>query len=119
MPGYEGTGEWTGVPLSYLLEQAGYSQNTLSVVFYAADEYSSSISLEKALLEDTILAYKMNGVTLPAEHGYPVRLVAPHKVGYKWVKWIVKIELVDYVYEGYWESRGYSNIGNAPNAKSK
>lgn len=119
MPGYEGTGEWTGVPLLSVLEKAGYSDETVSVVFHAADEYSSSIPLEKALLEDTILAYKMNGVTLPEEHGYPLRLVVPDKVGYKWVKWVVKIELVEYLYEGYWESRGYSNIGNAPNAKSK
>ena len=119
MPGYEGTGEWTGVPLLYVLEKAGYSDETVSVVFYAADEYSSSIPLDKAVLQDTILAYKMNGVTLPEEHGYPLRLVVPDKVGYKWVKWIVKIELVNYLYEGYWESRGYSNIGNAPNAKSK
>jgi DMSO/TMAO reductase YedYZ molybdopterin-dependent catalytic subunit len=119
MPGYEGTGEWTGVPLLYVLEKAGYSDKAVSVVFYAADEYSSSIPLDKAVLQDTILAYKMNGVTLPEEHGYPLRLVVPDKVGYKWVKWIVKIELVNYLYEGYWESRGYSNIGNAPNAKSK
>jgi len=70
-------------------------------------------------MEDTILAYKMNGVTLPEEQGYPLRLVVPDKVGYKWVKWIVKIELVDYEYEGYWESMGYSNIGDAPNAKSR
>jgi DMSO/TMAO reductase YedYZ molybdopterin-dependent catalytic subunit len=119
MPGYEGTGEWTGVPVKYILEEAGYSGSAVSVVFYAADEYSSSIILEKALMEDTILAYKMNGVTLPKEHGYPVRLVVPDKVGYKWVKWIVKIEVVDYGYQGYWESRGYSNIGDTPTAKAR
>ncbi len=100
IPGFEGTGEWTGVPLKYILEKAGYSGSTVSVVFYAADEYSSSITLEKALMEDTILAYKMNGVTLPKEHGYPLRLVVPDEVGSMWVKWIVKIELVDYEYEG-------------------
>ena len=119
MPGYEGTGEWTGVPLKDILEMAGYRESAVSVVFYAADEYDSSITLEKALQEDTILAYKMNGVVLPKEHGYPLRLVVPDKVGYKWVKWIVKIELVDYEYTGFWESRGYSNIGDAPTAKSR
>ena len=118
MPGYEATGEWTGVPLKYVLEKAGYAESTISVVFYAADDYSSSIDIETALKEDTLLAYKMNGVTLPEEHGYPLRLVVPDKVGYKWVKWIIKIELVDYLYEGYWESRGYSNIGDSPKAKS-
>lgn len=117
MAGFEGTGEWTGVPLKTILKEAGYSASTLSVIFYAADEYSSSIPLEVALREDTILAYKMNGVTLPEEHGYPLRLVIPGKLGYKWVKWIVKVELVDYEYEGYWESRGYSNtadVGREP-----
>jgi DMSO/TMAO reductase YedYZ molybdopterin-dependent catalytic subunit len=119
MPGYEGTGEWTGVPLKYVLEKAGYADATVSVIFHAADEYTSSIPLETALLDDTLLAYEMNGVVLPEEHGYPLRLVVPGKVGYKWVKWIVKIELVDYEYEGYWESMGYSNIGDAPRAKSR
>jgi DMSO/TMAO reductase YedYZ molybdopterin-dependent catalytic subunit len=112
--GFEGTGEWTGVPLQYILEKAGYSEDTVSVIFYAADDYTSSISLEKALQDDTILAYKVNGVTLPKEHGYPLRLVVPDKWGYKWVKWIVRIELVDYDYEGYWESRGFSNIADVP-----
>ena len=115
----EGTGEWTGVPLKYILEMAQYKENTVSVIFYAADEYFSSIDIETARREDTILAYKMNGVTLPKEHGYPLRLVIPGKLGYKWVKWLVRIELVDYEFEGYWESRGYSNIGDTPKAKSR
>ncbi|MGD2250996.1 MAG: molybdopterin-dependent oxidoreductase [Candidatus Methanofastidiosia archaeon] len=116
--GFQDTGQWTGVPVKYILEKAGYSENTVSVVFYAPDDdYSSSISLEKALQEDTILAYKMNDVTLPRNHGYPLRLVVPDKWGYKWVKWVVKIELVDYEYEGYWESRGYSNIADVPESE--
>ena len=112
MPGFEGIGKWTGVPVKTLIEEAGYSPETVHVVFYAPDGFSSSIPLEKALQEDTILAYKMNDVTLPQPHGFPLRLVVPGKVGYKWVKWIVKIELVDFEYEGYWESRGYSNEGD-------
>jgi DMSO/TMAO reductase YedYZ molybdopterin-dependent catalytic subunit len=115
--GFQDTGLWTGVPLKYILEKAGYSQDAVSVIFYAGDDYTSSISLEKALQEDTILAYKMNGVTLPRNHGYPLRLVVPDKWGYKWVKWVVKIELVDYEYEGYWESRGYSNIADVPESE--
>lgn len=112
--GLDATGEWTGVPVKYILEKAGYSEKAVSVIFYAADDYSSSITIEKALEEDTILAYKINGVTLPLGHGYPLRLVVPDKVGYKWVKWVVQIEVVDYDYEGYWESRGYSNAGDVP-----
>jgi DMSO/TMAO reductase YedYZ molybdopterin-dependent catalytic subunit len=112
MPGFEGVGKWRGVPVREILEEAGYSPDTVHVVFYAPDGFSSSIPLVKALQEDTILAYEMNDVTLPHPHGFPLRLVVPGKVGYKWVKWIVKIELVDFEYEGYWESRGYSNEGD-------
>jgi DMSO/TMAO reductase YedYZ molybdopterin-dependent catalytic subunit len=94
-PGFEGTGEWTGVPLKFILEEAGYSKDADSVVCYAADDFYSKISLEKALQEDTILAYRMNGVTLPKEHGYPLRLVVPGEFGNRWVKWIVRIEVTD------------------------
>ena len=54
----------------------------------------------------------MNGVDLPREHGFPLRLVAPGKYGYKWAKWITRIELVDYDEKGYWESRGYPDEAN-------
>jgi len=57
-----------------------------------------------------LLAYKMNGVVLPPERGAPFQLVAESKWGYKWIKWTTRIELSDDAdYEGYWESRGYSN----------
>jgi len=56
------------------------------------------------------MAYKMNDLTLPPERGFPFQLVAEKKWGYKWIKWITKIELSDdEEYRGYWESRGYSN----------
>jgi hypothetical protein len=56
-----------------------------------------------------ILAFEMNGVELPLDHGYPLRLVVPGKYGYKWVKWITHIEVIDYDYKGYWESRGWDD----------
>ena len=60
-----------------------------------------------------LMAYKMNGLTLPPERGFPFQLVAESKWGYKWIKWITKIELSDDVnYRGYWEKRGYSNTAN-------
>jgi DMSO/TMAO reductase YedYZ molybdopterin-dependent catalytic subunit len=64
---------------------------------------------------DIIMAYKMNGVKLPAERGFPFHLVAESKMGYKWIKWITEIELSDDEdYRGYWESRGFSNDANLP-----
>jgi hypothetical protein len=56
-----------------------------------------------------LLAYEMNGETLPRNHGFPLRLVAPGKYGYKWVKWVTHIEVIDYDYKGFWESRGWDD----------
>ena len=104
-----GTAEWGGVSLAYILELAGVSDMAYDVVFYSVDGFSTSLSLEDAMAEGVILAYEMNGETLPTEQGYPVRLVAPEKYGYKWAKWIDHIELVDYDHLGFWESRGWDD----------
>ncbi len=107
--GPTGTADWKGVKLSIILDMAGILDNATEVVFYAADDYSSSLTLEDALQDDVILAYEMNGEVLPVDHGYPLRLVAPGKYGYKWVKWITHIEVVGYDYKGFWESRGWND----------
>jgi DMSO/TMAO reductase YedYZ molybdopterin-dependent catalytic subunit len=61
------------------------------------------------------MAYKMNGLVLPPERGFPFELVAESKYGYKWIKWITSIELSDNEnYLGYWESRGFSNDATVP-----
>ncbi|UCE38056.1 MAG: DUF4079 family protein [Thermoplasmata archaeon] len=112
--GPSGTANWTGVRLKAVLDMAGILHNAHEVIFYAADGYSSSLTLDYAQNPDVILAYKMNGETLPRDHGYPLRLVAPGKYGYKWVKWITHIEVVDYDYKGYWESRGYDDEADIP-----
>ena len=66
------------------------------------------------LMPNLYLAYKMNNATIPPERGYPFQLVAESKWGYKWIKWIVRIELSDDPsYRGFWESRGFSNDGDA------
>ncbi|MFW9990178.1 MAG: molybdopterin-dependent oxidoreductase [Candidatus Odinarchaeota archaeon] len=74
--------------------------------FYAADDYNSSLTIEEATENDVLLAYEMNSEVLPPEHRFPIRVVAPNQLGYKWVKWVVRIEIVNYDYKGYWESRG-------------
>lgn len=107
--GPTGTANWTGVRLRAILELAGIEENATEVVFYGADGYTSSLSIDDATSPDVLLAYEMNGETLPEDHGYPVRLVVPGKYGYKWVKWITEIEVIDYDYKGYWESRGWDD----------
>lgn len=101
---------WEGILLKDLLDQAEVRNSANTVIFYAEDGYSTSLPLETILEKDMMLAYKMNGVTLPPERGYPFQLVAEDKLGYKWIKWITRIELSDDEdYLGYWEVRGYDN----------
>jgi hypothetical protein len=107
--GPSGTAEWTGVPLTYVMGMANMTPAARDIVFHAADGYSSSLNLLEANASDVLLAWGMNGVTLPVEQGYPLKVVASGSYGYKWVKWITRIEVVDYDYLGYWESRGWSD----------
>ena len=101
---------WEGILVRDILEQVGPLPVANTIIFHAYDGYTTSFPLQYVLDNDIIMAYKMNNVTLPPERGYPFQLVAESKWGYKWIKWITQIELSDDAsYEGYWESRGYSN----------
>jgi DMSO/TMAO reductase YedYZ molybdopterin-dependent catalytic subunit len=106
---------WEGFLLKDLLNEAGINPQAEVVIFYAYDGYSTSLPLEYILDKDMLIAYKMNGLTLPPERGFPFQLVAESKYGYKWIKWITQIELSDNVsYRGYWESRNFSNDADIP-----
>ncbi|NVM37285.1 MAG: molybdopterin-dependent oxidoreductase [Candidatus Lokiarchaeota archaeon] len=107
--GPSGTAIWKGVPIKALLNMTQLKTGAVDVVFYAADDYSSSLTIEEVNDDNALLAYKMNGEPLPVEQGFPVRVVAPNQLGYKWVKWVVRIEIVNYDYIGYWESQGWSD----------
>jgi len=104
---------WEGVMVKDILNDVKPLPQANTVIFYAVDGYSTSFPLEYLQKSQIIMAYKMNNATLPPERGFPFQLVAESKWGYKWIKWINKIELSDNPnYQGYWESRGYSNTGN-------
>ena len=104
---------WEGIRVQDLIRHAGPDPRATTVIFTAEDGYTTSFPLEYLMDRDILMAYRMNNVTLPAERGYPFQLVAEDKWGYKWIKWIVKIELTDDpTYRGYWEQRGYSNNGD-------
>jgi DMSO/TMAO reductase YedYZ molybdopterin-dependent catalytic subunit len=104
--------QWEGVKIEDLLTPAGVKSEGKVLVFHAVDGYTSALPLDYVMTNDILLAYKMNGVTLPPQRGYPFQVVAESKWGYKWVKWVNEIEVSDNVnYRGYWESRGYSNYG--------
>jgi len=104
---------WRGLLVSDLVKEAGAKGTANTVVFKAVDGYSTSLPLSYVEENDILLAYGMNGVTLPPERGFPFQLVAEDKWGYKWIKWVSEIELSDDpAYRGYWESRGYTNSGD-------
>lgn len=111
--GWGATILWRGVLVRDILDRSGVQPDALSVVFTAADGYTTSFPVTYFYDNDILLAYSMNGVTLPRERGFPFQLVAEDKWGYKWCKWVVGIELVaDEDPGGYWEDRGYSNDGD-------
>jgi len=104
---------WEGVLVRELIEKSKPLPEARVVIFHAYDGYTTSFPIEYIMDNDILLAHKMNELTLPVERGFPFHLVAEIKWGYKWIKWVTKIELSNDVnYEGYWESRGYSNIGD-------
>ncbi|AXV39342.1 molybdopterin-dependent oxidoreductase [Methanobacterium sp. BAmetb5] len=104
---------WQGVLVKDILNEAHPLPQANTVIFYAVDGYSTSFPLEYLQNNQIIMAYQMNNATLSPERGFPFQLVAESKWGYKWIKWIKRIELSDNSsYQGYWESRGYSMSGN-------
>jgi sulfane dehydrogenase subunit SoxC len=111
-----GTAEWGGTPLRGLLEEAGVGQGAVEVVFTGADrgieggveqQYQRALPLAEALGDDVLLAWEVNGVPLPPQHGAPLRLVVPGWYGMTNVKWLDRIEVVDRPFAGYQQTRGY------------
>jgi len=111
--GWDATILWQGVLVSDLLKDVKPLPSGTTVIFTAADNYTTSFPIDYLYNNNILLAYKMNNVTIPPEYGFPFQLVAESKWGYKWIKWVTKIEVSNNTnYTGYWESRGYTNGGN-------
>lgn len=111
--GWTDSATWKGPRLADVLKKAGVQDSAQTVVFRSPGGYSTSLTVSEVMETDPLLAYGVNGGKLPDEHGYPLRLVVPRKLGYKWIKWVDSIELIKGSYEGYWESSGYSNDADA------
>ena len=101
---------WEGILLADLFEAVDVQESADTVIFHSEDGYSTALPLQTIMDRQLMIAYKMNGVVLPPERGFPFQLVAEDKLGYKWIKWITRIELSDDAnYKGYWEQRGFDN----------
>lgn len=113
--GWDATILWQGAKISELIDlvQADPSSNT--VIFHSADGYTTSLPLEYVRENNILLAHKENEQVLPATLGYPFIVVAEDKYGYKWARWVTKIELSDNAnYKGFWEQRGFNNQADLP-----
>jgi hypothetical protein len=106
------TGNWVGVQLKTLLDQAGVLPSAVKVAFTAADGYTTDLDLESATRENVIVAYEKDGTPLSEI----LRLVVPGRWGYKWISQLTSIRLVDYDFKGTWESQGYSDEAFISNA---
>ena len=122
-----GTAAWTGVPLAYLLAQAGVEDDAVEVVFTGADsgiqggvrqQYARSLPIAEALRPDIMLAYRMNGADLPPQHGYPLRLVVPGWYGMASVKWLSSIQVLTKPFDGFQQAVAYRYQQDADDAGS-
>ncbi len=104
---------WKGIPLKNIFQKMDIDPEVNTVIFHAADGYSTSLSMSHIVNNNIIIADHLNGLQLPPEQGFPFQLVAEQKWGYKWARWITEIELsANEDFKGFWESRGYSDEGN-------
>lgn len=113
--GWEVWGSWEGILVKDLLDAAKVNLEGKYILFSSADGgYSTSLPISYLEKYNAILASEVNGSPLEVSDGYPFRLVAFGKFGYKWIKWVNKLEVIDKSEPGYWESDGYSDQANVP-----
>jgi DMSO/TMAO reductase YedYZ molybdopterin-dependent catalytic subunit len=113
--GAMGNAKWTGVRVKDVLAKAGVTKDALEVVLNGADagvldktpDFVKSLPVTKALHEDTILAFAMNGQPLPRYNGYPVRLIVPGWTATYWTKHITSLELITQPFDGFWVKTAY------------
>jgi len=111
-----GTARWRGVPVAALLEEAGVRDGAVEVLFTGLDRgveggeeqaYARSLPLSEAAAGDALLAYEVNGVPLPPQHGFPLRLLVPGWYGMTSVKWLASVTVLDAPFDGYQMRQSY------------
>ncbi len=103
---------WTGVAVHEVLDLAGVAPEVTHAVISGHPAYSTNLDLEVLGASDVLLAWQHDGAPLPPVHGGPLRLVVPSRYGWKSVKWVTEIRLLDRDVPGYWEERGYHDVAD-------
>jgi DMSO/TMAO reductase YedYZ molybdopterin-dependent catalytic subunit len=109
--GWDVIGNFGGVRLSDFLNLIGADPNARFITVNCADDYYESLDMATARHPQTLLCYEMYGQPLTREHGAPVRLQVPTKIGYKQAKYLTDMKVTNIVEKvGYWEDQGYSSF---------
>lgn len=116
--GSVGNGRWAGVRLADVLKKAGLKESARQILFDGADmppgtmpDFQRTITVKKALDANTLLAYEMNGQSLPVQHGFPLRLIAPGWASDSWTKWVTRIAVLDHEFDGFFMKTAYRHPG--------
>jgi DMSO/TMAO reductase YedYZ molybdopterin-dependent catalytic subunit len=104
--------DWEGVRLADLLDLAAPRPEVTHVVASGHPAYSANLDLEAAREDDVLVAWGHDGAPLDRAHGGPVRLVVPARYGWKSVKWLTELRLLERDVRGYWEERGYHDVAD-------
>ncbi len=111
-----GTAQWTGTSLRNVLQCAGIKSTCKELIFHGTDRgvdggevhnFARSLTPDNALHDHVMLAWQMNGIDLPPQHGYPLRLIVPGWYGMASVKWLSQIEAIDHHFNGYQQVKTY------------
>lgn len=103
---------WTGVSTRHLVETVKPTPAAAHVVLHSYDGYTTNVALEAFTDEDCLIAHSHDGAPLSREHGGPARLIIPRYYLWKSAKWIKRIEFAAADSPGFWEVRGYHNVGD-------
>ncbi|HXJ18072.1 MAG TPA: sulfite oxidase-like oxidoreductase [Candidatus Polarisedimenticolia bacterium] len=103
---------WEGVPVAEVMKLARPKPEAKYAMVLAEEDFTSNVPLGDLLRPTSLFALKHNGEPLPADHGYPLRLVVPHLYAWKSVKWVRGLDLRADDAPGFWEDNGYHMYGD-------
>jgi DMSO/TMAO reductase YedYZ molybdopterin-dependent catalytic subunit len=112
--GWEVWGNWKGVLIKDLLDRAHVQDDGEYILFECVEGYRTSLPISYLVKYNAMLAYEVNHAPLQSHDGFPLRLIAFGKFGYKWAKWVHQLTVMDKSQNGYWEKLGFSDQADVP-----
>jgi DMSO/TMAO reductase YedYZ molybdopterin-dependent catalytic subunit len=108
--GWEVWGKWKGVLIKDILDKANVHADGEYILFECLDGYKTALPTSYLEKYNAMLAYQVNTTLLQEHDGFPLRLIAFGKYGYKWAKWVTRLRVMNESQLGYWEKLGYSDL---------